>query len=56
MKHIMKCVNRHYTMKEACPECSQEAREAKPAKYSPEDKYGKYRRIAKQRADGNLEN
>lgn len=43
-------------MKGICPECSTEAREARPAKYSPEDKYGKYRRIAKRRLDGNLEN
>ncbi|MFH1440338.1 MAG: RNA-protein complex protein Nop10 [Candidatus Woesearchaeota archaeon] len=48
MKHILKCNKcSKYTMKEKC-ECGGKAVEAKPPKYSPEDKYGKYRREVKQ--------
>jgi H/ACA ribonucleoprotein complex subunit 3 len=35
-----------YTLKETCS-CGEKAITTKPAKFSPEDKYGKYRRIAK---------
>jgi len=50
MKHIMKCSQcGNYTMKAVCSKCNGKCYEAKPAKYSPEDKYGKYRRIAKKR-------
>ncbi len=35
----------HYTMKEECH--GEKTRTAHPAKFSVEDKYGKYRRIAK---------
>lgn len=34
-------------MKESCPVCGMKAANPKPAKYSPEDSYGKYRREAK---------
>ncbi len=45
-KHIMKClVCGSYTMKEKC--CNKATARAKPAKYSPEDKYARYRREAK---------
>lgn len=48
MKHILKCVKcGQYTMEEKCPKCGGEATNPKPAKYSPEDSYGKYRREAK---------
>lgn len=48
MKHIMKCPKcGQYTMKEKCPKCDTETTNPKPAKYSPEDNYGKYRREAK---------
>ena len=33
-------------MKELCPECGQKTISPKPPKYSPEDKYAKYRRAA----------
>ncbi|MDD5331346.1 MAG: RNA-protein complex protein Nop10 [Candidatus Nanoarchaeia archaeon] len=36
-----------YTLKENCPKCKQKTMSNKPAKFSIEDKYGKYRRIAK---------
>ncbi|MBN2566831.1 RNA-protein complex protein Nop10 [Candidatus Woesearchaeota archaeon] len=47
MQHILKCrACGRYTLKEACP-CGGEAVNPKPAKYSPEDHYAKYRREAK---------
>lgn len=47
MKHILKCLKcGKYTLKEKCS-CGGKAVSAKPAKYSPEDKFGKYRRLAK---------
>ncbi|MDP3918478.1 MAG: RNA-protein complex protein Nop10 [Nanoarchaeota archaeon] len=47
-KHILYCSNcNKYTLKEACPSCDNKLLNPKPAKYSPEDKYGKYRRVAK---------
>lgn len=33
-----------YSMKEICPKCGGKTLSPKPPKYSPEDKYGKYRR------------
>ncbi len=36
-----------YTLKDKCPYCDGEVGVIYPAKYSPEDKYGKYRRILK---------
>ncbi|PLW79602.1 ribosome biogenesis protein [Candidatus Woesearchaeota archaeon] len=48
MKHILKCENcKEYTISEKCPRCDGKAVTPKPAKYSPQDKYAKYRRIAK---------
>lgn len=36
-----------YTMAPACPACSAATREPGPPKFSPEDKYGVYRRRLK---------
>jgi len=36
-----------YTLKQECPKCKTKTISIKPAKFSPEDKYGKYRRKAK---------
>ncbi len=48
MKKIFKCSKcSKFTMKETCSKCKIKTINPKPAKYSPEDKYGKYRRIAK---------
>jgi len=48
MKHILKCENcSQYTMEEICPKCKGKTVLAKPAKWSPEDIYGDYRREAK---------
>lgn len=38
---------KEYTMKEACPRCGGKAIPNRPAKYSPEDTYGEYRRKLK---------
>jgi len=47
MKHILKCSKcGKYTMKQVC-ECGGKAVLSKPPKYSPEDKYGHYRRKVK---------
>ena len=47
MKHILKCSKcNKYTMKDVC-ECGGKAVLVKPQKYSPEDKYGEYRRKVK---------
>ena len=46
MKKILKCkVCGVFTMK--TEHCGEKTLSPKPAKYSPEDKYGKYRRLAK---------
>ncbi|MBW2998000.1 RNA-protein complex protein Nop10 [Candidatus Woesearchaeota archaeon] len=47
MKHIYKCEKcSNYTLKEEC--CREKTKEIKPAKYSVEDKYAKYRRKYKE--------
>jgi H/ACA ribonucleoprotein complex subunit 3 len=46
---IMKCLScGTYTLQTTCPKCGQKTAHAQPAKYSPEDRYGKYRRMMKQ--------
>jgi H/ACA ribonucleoprotein complex subunit 3 len=48
MKHILKCPNcNKYCISEKCS-CGAKAIENKPPKYSPEDKYGEYRRKVKE--------
>ena len=47
MKHILKCQScNKYTMNATC-KCGSKAVSPGPAKYSPEDKYGSYRRQVK---------
>jgi len=47
-KEILKCDKcLKYTIKNPCPDCNSNTLSPKPAKFSIEDKYGKYRRIAK---------
>ncbi|MBW2971956.1 RNA-protein complex protein Nop10 [Candidatus Woesearchaeota archaeon] len=46
--HILKCTKcGRYTIRVKCPDCGGSALQPLPAKYSPEDQYGKYRREAK---------
>ncbi|MEM0230691.1 MAG: RNA-protein complex protein Nop10 [Candidatus Woesearchaeota archaeon] len=48
MKHILKCPKcSQYTMRDKCPSCNEKTISPKPARYSPEDRYAKYRRQAK---------
>jgi len=45
---IRKCPNcGRYTLKEKCPVCGESTVEALPPRFSPEDRYGKYRRMLK---------
>ena len=37
-----------FTLKKVCQKCGGFAVSTKPARFSPEDKYGKYRRLVKQ--------
>ena len=39
-----KCLK--YTLKESCPECGNDTENTFPPRFSPEDKYGKYRRMS----------
>ncbi|PSP33995.1 H/ACA RNA-protein complex component Nop10p [Halobacteriales archaeon QH_10_67_22] len=38
-----------YTLGETCPDCGAEAVNSAPAPFSPEDRYGEYRRALKRR-------
>ncbi len=45
---LRKCENcSQYTFKQFCPKCKGETKNPNPPKYSPEDVYGKYRRLGK---------
>ena len=41
-----------YTMKDTCPACAQPAHNPAPARFSPEDHYGSYRRKLKRKVEG----
>ncbi len=41
-----------YTLEEFCPICKEKTISAHPPKFSPEDKYGEYRRKAKLKERG----
>ena len=50
MKHLFKCMScLSYTLKKTCSKCSKETIQPLPPKYSPEDKYGDYRRKTKKK-------
>ena len=49
-KEILKCFNCNvYTLKDHCPKCNGKTASSKPAKFSLEDKFGKHRRLYKQK-------
>ena len=49
MKKILICkICHNYTMKQECSECGGKTVEAKPAKFSLDDKYAAYRREVKE--------
>ncbi len=46
--HILRCAKCFtYTLEENCPKCKSLCQSTKPAKFSPIDKYGYWRRLAK---------
>ncbi|MBU2633776.1 MAG: RNA-protein complex protein Nop10 [Nanoarchaeota archaeon] len=48
MTEILKCPKcNNYTLKNNCDKCNLKTLSPKPAKFSIDDKYGKYRRLAK---------
>lgn len=48
MKHMLRCtVCKNYTFNQVC-KCGAAALDPKPPKFSPEDKYARYRREVKQ--------
>ncbi|MEA3200762.1 MAG: Nucleolar RNA-binding protein Nop10p family [Thermoplasmata archaeon] len=44
---LLKCAEHGYTLKAACPACGKATAQPGPAKFSPEDRYGAYRRKLK---------
>ncbi|MFW9907348.1 MAG: RNA-protein complex protein Nop10 [Candidatus Thorarchaeota archaeon] len=52
MPHLFKCtVCNAYTLSDkTCPECGSSVKSPAPPRYSPQDKYGEYRRRAKKKA------
>ncbi|MHC1570938.1 MAG: RNA-protein complex protein Nop10 [Methermicoccaceae archaeon] len=43
---ILKCPNcGRYTLKELCPLCATATVSSRPARFSPDDRYGRYRRM-----------
>lgn len=45
---LKRCTGCHeYTLQETCPRCGAPAKPSRPAKFSPEDLYGDYRRRLK---------
>ncbi|MDY0266491.1 MAG: RNA-protein complex protein Nop10 [Methanimicrococcus sp.] len=47
-KRIKKCKScARYTLSDTCPDCGGVCVNPRPAPYSPEDRYGKYRRMYK---------
>jgi len=50
---IRKCPScGRYTLREVCPVCGSETKVAHPARFSPEDPYGEYRRRLKRELMG----
>ncbi|NMA88155.1 MAG: RNA-protein complex protein Nop10 [Methanoculleus bourgensis] len=39
--------DRRYTLSLVCPVCGRPTRPAHPARFSPEDRYGSYRRVVR---------
>jgi len=52
---IFKCIRcGTYTLKDKCPSCSSETISSKPARVSPSDRHGKYRRMMKKHIRKNV--
>ncbi|KHO53344.1 MAG: H/ACA ribonucleoprotein complex subunit 3 [archaeon GW2011_AR18] len=53
VEQILRCTKcRIYTLERKCTKCNSECLTTKPAKYSPEDKYAKYRLEYKKKEQG----
>ncbi|MFP4050318.1 MAG: RNA-protein complex protein Nop10 [Thermoplasmata archaeon] len=51
MKKIKKCPScNSYTLGDYCKECDEKTINPKPPKFSPEDRYGEYRRKQKKKS------
>lgn len=44
---LLSCSEHGYTLQAACPRCGKATASPGPAKYSPEDRFGSYRRKLK---------
>ena len=44
---LLRCAEHGYTLEEKCPKCGKPTARAGPAKYSPDDRFGAYRRKLK---------
>jgi len=44
---LLRCATHGYTLRETCPACGAATARAGPAKYSPDDRFGAYRRKLK---------
>ena len=44
---LLQCAEHGYTLQATCPTCGKATAQSGPAKYSPEDRYGSYRRKLK---------
>jgi H/ACA ribonucleoprotein complex subunit 3 len=44
-----------YTLNSLCPTCQEETENPAPPRFSPEDKYGKYRRILRKETQKNID-
>lgn len=54
---LLKCIKcDEYTLRKICPRCSEKTTNPRPAKFSPEDRYGKYRRMMKKEMEKEQEN
>ncbi|MDD5133082.1 MAG: nucleolar RNA-binding Nop10p family protein [Candidatus Nanoarchaeia archaeon] len=52
MHKIFKCPScNNYTLQESCSKCKVKTLNPRPAKYSVEDKFGKYRRMYKEKME-----
>ena len=53
MSHIQFCGDcQTYTLRDSCKECGSATSTPHPPKFSPEDRYGKYRRQLKAMTEG----
>jgi H/ACA ribonucleoprotein complex subunit 3 len=50
--HIRRCkTDNTYTLSDVCPKCGEATVSAHPARFSPEDRYGEYRRRAAKKSE-----